>query len=264
MWTGKVQCRICATSVVWCCDVVQRQVWNVVMRCGMVWCMGNVAVCWCKMWNVVVEVIPSNAEWFDAQLDMQNDGRNALWDVWCGMECVLWVVWCVIYIWMWRCAWCGARWNVGMWNGVLTCGGVESRDLKWIMVRCEMWCDVYVKCGAMWNVAFSDLVWCEMQNVRCRIWRGVDCGASLCGMLHNAKCGKLGDVKCDGVELWWWRMWHMQCAVVVWRQMWKIMQCVVMSAVVVWRCKIKMRWYAMWNMVWCEMCCGVECGCDVV
>ena len=35
MWTGKVQCRICATSVVWCCDVVQRQVWNV-MRCGMV------------------------------------------------------------------------------------------------------------------------------------------------------------------------------------------------------------------------------------
>ena len=41
-----------------------------------------------------------------------------------------------------------------------------------------------------------------MQNVRCRIWRGVDCGASLCGMLHNAKCGKLGDVKCGGVELW--------------------------------------------------------------
>ena len=42
--------------------------------------------------NVVVEVIPSDAEWFDAQLDMQNDGRNAVWDVWCGMECVLWVV----------------------------------------------------------------------------------------------------------------------------------------------------------------------------
>ena len=36
--------------------------------------------------------IPSDAEWFDAQLDMQNDGRNAVWDVCCGMECVLWVV----------------------------------------------------------------------------------------------------------------------------------------------------------------------------
>ena len=166
MWTGKVQCRICATSVVWCCDVVQRQVWNVVMRCGMVWCMGNVAVCWCKMWNVVVEVIPSNAEWFDAQLDMQNDGRNALWNVWCGMECVLWVVWCVFE--------CGDVHGVvrgGMWACEMVCWHVvESRDLKWIMVRCEMWCDVYVKCGAMWNVAFSDLVWCEMQNVRCRMW----------------------------------------------------------------------------------------------
>ena len=54
MWTGKVQCRIRATSVVWCCDVVQRQVWNVVMRCGMVWCMGNVAArcadARCEMW----------------------------------------------------------------------------------------------------------------------------------------------------------------------------------------------------------------------
>ena len=41
---------------------------------------------------MVVEVIPSDVEWFDAQLDMQNDGRNAVWDVWCGMKCVLWVV----------------------------------------------------------------------------------------------------------------------------------------------------------------------------
>ena len=24
----------------------------------------------------------------------------------------------------------------------------------------------------------------------------------VCGMLHNARCGKLGDVKCGGVELW--------------------------------------------------------------
>ena len=41
--------------------------------------------------------------------------------------------------------------------------------------------------------------------------------------------------------------------------MWKMMQCVVMSDVAVW-CKIKMRWCnAMWNMVWCEICCDVEC-----
>ena len=40
------------------------------------------------------------------------------------------------------------------------------------------------------------------------------------------------------------------------------MQCVVMSDVV--RCKIKMWWCnVMWNMVWCEMCCDVECGYDV-
>ena len=173
MWTGKVQCRICETSVVWCCDVVQRQVWNVVMRCGMVWCMGNVAVCWCKLWNVVVEVIPSNAEWFDAQLDMQNDGRNALWDVWCGMECVLWVVWCVIYIWMWRCAWCGARWNVGMWNGVLTCGGVTWFEVNYgamwnvVWCVCEMWCDVeccIFRPGVMWNAkcAMSNMAWCGL------------------------------------------------------------------------------------------------------
>ena len=37
----------------------------------------------------------------------------------------------------------------------------------------------------------------------------------------------------------------------------------VMSDVVV-RCKIKIWWCnAMWNMVWCEICCDVECGCGV-
>ena len=38
----------------------------------------------------------------------------------------------------------------------------------------------------------------------------------------------------------------------------------VMSDVVV-RCKIKIWWCnAMWNMVWCEICCDVECGCGMV
>ena len=51
-----------------------------------------------------------------------------------------------------------------------------------------MWCDVYVKCGAMWNVAISDM-WnaIEMQNVRCGIWRVVDCGVPVCGRLQNAR-----------------------------------------------------------------------------
>ena len=32
----------------------------------------------------------------------------------------------------------------------------------------------------------------------------VECGVLVCGMLRNARCGKLGcDVKCGGMELWW-------------------------------------------------------------
>ena len=41
------------------------------------------------------------------------------------------------------------------------------------------------------------------------------------------------------------------------------MQCVAMSDVVV-RCKVKMCWCnVMCNVVWCELCCDVECGCGV-
>ena len=82
---------------------------------------------------------------------------------------------------------------------------------------------------------------------------------------HNARCVKLRcEVKCGGVELRWRRTWHIQCAVRLWRQMWKMMQCVVMSDVVVW-CKVKMWWFnGMWNMLWCEICCIAErCGCGV-
>ncbi len=197
----------------------------------------------------------------------------------CMVECGH-VKWCADTWWshvIWGELWCDMK------CGVLTCGGVESRDLKWIMVRYEMWCaDMWwsrvtwfeVNYGAIWNVVCWHVVesshviwselWCDMKcGVMC-MWNVVRCGMlhfqtwcdvkckmcdveygvvwtvvprQLCGMLHNAKCGKLGDVKCGGVELWWWRMWHMQCAVVVWRQMWKMMQCVVMSALLVWRCK---------------------------
>ena len=158
----------------------------------------------------------------------------------------------------------------GMWAcEMVCCGGVTWFEVNYGAMWNVVW---YVKCGAMWNVAFSDLVWCEMQNVRCRIWRGVDCGASLCGMLHNAKCGKLGDVKCGGVELWWWRMWHMQCAVVVWPVRcgkW----CNVLWCQLWWCDDAKSRWGGMRCGIWCGVKCAVvlnvgvvwnSCGCGMV
>ena len=200
------------------------------------------------------------------------------------MCCV--IVGCVIYIWKWRCAWRGVQWNVGlMWNCVPRCGGVILN-----VVQCGM------------SVATSDIVWCEMwlKNAKC-------------GMLHNARCGKSWcDVKC-GVELWWWRMWHMQCAVWLLRdvgcgkwcnvlrcQMWwcdvksrcaGVMWCGIwcgawnscgcgmvrdvdcgcvmwnMLCFEMWWCEMVVGYWlrcnVMWIMVWCEMCCDVECGCGV-
>ena len=255
----------------WCC-AISDEVWNVVMRCGMmVWCMGNMVGC-AVMQDVKCGCgIPSDVEWFDAILDtmwcgMMVEMQCGKCDAVCTVRCG--IVWCVIYIWMWWWAWCGARWNVGvMWNGVPRC----------VAIWCELWCNV--KCGVMcmWNVVWCGMlqfqVWCEvehvaeMQNVWCGIWRVVECGVLVYGMLHNARCGKLRcDVKCGSMELGWWRMWHiaaMCCVIVVWCLMWKMTQCVVMSDVVAW-CKIKMWWCnVIWNMVWCELCCDVECGCGV-
>ena len=105
---------------------------------------------------------------------------------WCGMVC-----WDVVE---WFDANYGATWNV------VRCGMLQSQTW-WMWLKCKI-------------------------SVWCGIWRVVDCGVLVCGMLHNARCGKLSDV-------------------VVW-------------------CKIKMWWCnVMWNMVWCEMCCDVECGSGV-
>ena len=68
-------------------------------------------------------------------------------------------------------------------------------------VKCGVM-SVYAKCGAMGNVALSDMVQlkCKMFDVK---YDGVEWGVLVCGMLHNARCGKLQcDVKCGGVELW--------------------------------------------------------------
>ena len=187
------------------CHAMSDVVWNVVMRCGMMWCMGNMLVCCdarCEMWLWNTECC--GMVWCHIRHGVTwNDGRNAVWDVCCGIVC------CVIYIWMWWCAWHGMKWNVGtMWNGVPRCGGV---------IWCELWCDV--KCGVM---CIRNVVPCGMSvaiivmwnvdwNAKCGIWCGVEYGVLVCGMLHNESCGKL---QCDvkyGVELWWRIMWHMQC-----------------------------------------------------
>ena len=44
-----------------------------------------------------------------------------------------------------------------------------------------------VKCGAMWNVAISDMV---RLKCNCVEYGGVECGVLVCVMLHNAKCGQ--------------------------------------------------------------------------
>ena len=64
------------------------------------------------------------------------------------------------------------------------------------MVRCEMWYDVQVKCGAMWNVAISDMVRlkCKICDVEYGVvWNMVSWYVECC---LTAKCGKL---RCDVV-----------------------------------------------------------------
>ena len=234
-------------DMVWCymwCHAMSDEVWNVVMRCGMmVWCMGNVVCCdarcemclWNTGWCAIV--------WRHIRHGvMRNDGWNPMWNVCCG------IVGCVIYIWMWWCACCGARWNVGlMWNGALRCGGMIWRELLRYL---------YVKCGAMWNVAISDMVWCGMRlkckTVWCGIWRGVDCGVLVCGMwqckMWNVTTGC--EMRLCGIMVMKNVAYAMCCAIVVWWQMWKMMQCVVMSDVVVW-CDVE--YGVVWNVLWCWM-----------
>ena len=161
------------------CNVTEEVLWNVVMRCGMWWCavMQDVK-CGCG--------IPSDVVWFDA-IVMLNDGWNAVWDVWCGgLECVLWdSVMCNLYF-----SECGDVHGV-VWGGMWEWCGMVHRDvvewLMWIMVRCEMWCDVSVcemwcdvQCcnfrhgviemrdveyGVVWNVVSWYVACCLMQNV---------------------------------------------------------------------------------------------------
>ena len=182
--------------------------------------------------------------------------------VWCEVECrrnVEMVCWDVVE---WFDVNYGAMWNV-------------------VRSVCEIWCNVECcnfRHDVMWNAI-------EMQTVWCGIWRGVDCGVLVCGMLHNARCGTLRwDVKCGCVELWWWRMWHMQCAVrllcddccvmtdveircnVLWCQMWCdvksrcgcVMWCGIWCGV---KCAVMLNVGMMWNSCGCGMVWDVDCGC---
>ena len=181
---------------------------------------------------------------------MRNDGWNAMWDVWCGLECVLWDshVMCNLYLNVVTC-----MWNVGvMWNGVLRCGGA-------------IWCELYgVKCGVMcmWNV-----VRCGMRS-KCKMC-DVEYGVLWTVVSRYVEGYRMQD-EFLWCEMWWCGIvmkevaYSMWCVIVVWYQMWKMMHRVVMSDVVVWCKTIKMWWCnVMWNMVWCEMCCDVERGCGV-
>ena len=141
-------------------------------------------------------------------------------------------------------AWC----EVECRRDVEWCAEMWWSDLMWIMVRCEMWC----QCGMLQFQTW----WIEMQKVRCGIWHGVEYSVLVCGMLHNARCVKLrSEMRCEIAVK---NVAYALCSAIVWRQMWKMMKRVAMSQsdVVVW-CKIKMWWCnAMWNMVWCKICCN--------
>ena len=210
----------CRIRAIWCDatgDVTEEVLWNVVMRCGLMGVIhveyGGVVCCdaRCKMWLRTTE--------------------------WCGM------VWRHIRLPPWRChaeCWlkcserCGVVWNVccgivmcNLYLNVVMCGGMWA----WCgLVRRDVveWSDVNY--GAMWNVVWCvGEMWCdveccnfrhgatEMQNMRCGIWRGVEYGVLVCGMLLNCKMRKVtmwcGDEECQA--------YAMCCVIFVWCQTWK-------------------------------------------
>ena len=127
--------------------------------------------------------------------------------VWCEVECERDVEWCTE---MW-------------WS-----------DLMWIMVKC----DVYVKCGAMWNVAISELrdVECGW-NAKCVMWNMACCGMWCPGMWNVVYC-KMWKVTM-WCEMWW-------CGI-VWCRMWL-------------KCKMcDVEYGVLWNVVsWYVECCILQ------
>ena len=214
----------------WCHAMSDEALRNVVMRSGiMVWYMWNMVVCCdarCEMWLW-------NTEWCGMVWRnirhgvMRNDGWNAAWDVWCGLECVLWdsgmcnlylkcgdvrgmvwgevecgrdVEWCAETWWpsdlMWNVVWCQCMWNVVRWENV------AISDI--MRLKCKM-CDV--EYGVVWNVVSWYVERCIMQDVEsynvmwncgeeeCGIWN-VLCDCCVMSDVENdAKC----DVRCGGV-----------------------------------------------------------------
>ena len=55
---------------------------------------------------------------------MRNDGSKAVWDVWCGLKCVLWDVWCGL-----KCV----PWDSVMCN-------------LYLNVMCMVWCQGWARC----------------------------------------------------------------------------------------------------------------------
>ena len=85
MWS-EVQCRMChmVRCYTWC-HAMSDEVWNDgVVHVSGIWCCDAV----CEMW-LWPEYRVSDVEWFDT-IRHGSDDWNAVWDVWCSLECVGW------------------------------------------------------------------------------------------------------------------------------------------------------------------------------
>ena len=157
---------------------------------------------------------------------MRNDGWNAMWDVWCGLYCVLW-----------DSAACNLHFNVAIC--MAWCEVECKRDVEWCA---EMWWSglmrVMVRCGMLqfytwWNAT-------GMQNVMWNMAWG--------GMLHNARCGKLRyDVTYGGVsgivviECGICNMLRLLCDVTYGKRC-NVLRCQM------WWCNVE--YGVMWNVLW--------------
>ena len=149
--------------------------------CDIVWCRAVSGVkCGDAMWNGVVHgecggvlmqdvVVEYQAMWNGLTPDLT--WCDAEWWLKCSVECVLWdsaicnlhlnVVMCMV----WCEVECGhyVEWCAEMWRS----------DLMWIMVQCEMWCDVKscnFRHGVMWKVIEMQMCDVEHGVVWCGLW----------------------------------------------------------------------------------------------
>jgi len=221
---------------------------HVVMRCRMmVWHMRNMVVCCdarCEMWLWNTECCGMVWRHRHSGL-MWNDGWNAVRVVWFGTCAEQFIFECGDVpgvVWGGR----DVEWCAEMWSDWMWIGVIETQNV---------WRDE--KYGVVWNVVSWYVNCCIMQDVECYdvmlkvVWN--------CGVKNVA--------------------WNV---LIVWRQMWKLMQCVVSRQMR--RCDVNqdvwsivqcdVEYGVVWNMLrrymwlWCGIVMAVEwrdvdCGCVV-